>query len=192
MITGWRAHFAQGDFPFYWVSLANYGVPTDQWERGRTFAFLREAQAKTLSLPNTGQALAIDVGNPRDIHPTNKQEVGRRLALLARNRVYGITGDDTGPTFVSAVREGSAMRVRLAHAAGGLIARDKPIQSLEVAGADRVFQPAVGRIERETLLVASLLVREPVAVRYAWSNSPEANLYNGAGLPAAPFRSDDW
>lgn len=189
MITAWRAHFGQGDFPFYWVSLANYKSPGDP--TGRTYAFLREAQTKTLVLPHTGQALAIDIGNPDDVHPTNKQEVGRRLALLAKHRIYGVVGDDTGPTFAAATREGAALRVTFKHAEG-LIARDKPVQSLELAGADQVFHPAEGKIERGTLLVTSPQVREPVAVRYAWKNSPEANLYNGAGLPAVPFRSDNW
>jgi sialate O-acetylesterase len=190
MITTWRAHFGQGDIPFYWVNLANYR--NDEDPTGLTYAFLREAQTKTLSLPNTGQALAIDIGDPDNIHPANKQEVGRRLALLAKNRVYGITSDDTGPTFVSATREGSALRVKLAHAGSGLVAHEKPVQSLEIAGTDRVFRAATARIHRDTLLVQSPEVREPVAVRYAWRNAPEANLYNGAGLPAVPFRSDDW
>jgi sialate O-acetylesterase len=190
MITAWRAHFAQGDFPFYWVSLANYGVPEDP--TGRTYAFLREAQTQTLALPNTGQALAIDIGNPVDIHPTNKHDVGRRLALLAKNRVYNITCDDTGPTFVAATREGATMRVRFNHASSGLIAHAKLPAALELAGADRVFHPATGKIERDTLVVSAATVKEPVAVRYAWSNAPEANLYNGSGLPAVPFRSDDW
>jgi sialate O-acetylesterase len=192
MIKAWRAHFGQDDFPFYWVNLANWAVPTDNNEKGRSFAWLRDAQTKTLALPNTGQALAIDIGEPRDIHPTNKQEVGRRLALLARNRLYGIPGDDTGPTFASATRDGAAMRVRFTHAASGLVAHDKPVQALELAGVDRVFYPADGRIDRDTLVVMSFSVRAPVAVRYAWTNSPEANLYSGAGLPAVPFRSDDW
>jgi sialate O-acetylesterase len=192
MITSWRAHSGQGDFPFYWVNLANFGAPNDNRERGRTYAFLREAQTKTLVVPNTGQAIAIDVGDPNDIHPTNKQEVSRRLALLARNRVYDLVTDDTGPMFVSATREGAAMRVRFSHVSGGLVAHEKPVQALELAGVDRVFYPADGRIDRDTLIVMSFSVREPVAVRYAWTNSPEANLYNGAGLPAVPFRSDGW
>ncbi len=192
MITAWRAHFGQGDFPFYWVSLANYGVPSDGGERGRTYAFLREAQTKTLALPNTGQALAIDLGDPKDIHPTNKQDVGRRLARLAKSRIHGFVIDDTGPTFASATRAGKALRVHFTHAANGLVAHEKPVQSLELAGADRVFHPAEGRIERDTLLVTSPAVREPVAVRYAWFNAPEANLYSGSGLPAVPFRSDAW
>jgi sialate O-acetylesterase len=187
MITAWRAHFGQGDLPFYWVNLANYAVPTDYGANGRSYALLRAAQTKTLALPNTGQALAIDVGDPLDIHPRNKQEVGRRLALLARNRIYGNVTDDSGPTFAGATREGAALRVRLAFTAGGLVAYGRPVQSLEIAGADGAFVPADGRIDRETLVVSSPRVREPVAVRYAWTNAPEANLYNGAGLPAVPF-----
>jgi len=189
MITAWRQHFGQDDFPFYWVSLANYKEPSDD---GATYAFLREAQTQTLDLPNTGQALAIDIGNPADIHPTNKQDVGRRLALLAKNRVYGITGDDTGPTFANLIREGAALRVKFTHADGGLIAHDKPVQSVEVAGADKIFHPATAKLQRDTMLVSAPEVREPVAVRYAWKNSPDANLFNGEGLPAVPFRSDNW
>lgn len=190
MITAWRAHFGQGDFPFYWVSLANYKNAGDK--TARTYAFLREAQTQTLTLPNTGQALAIDIGNPDDIHPTNKQDVGRRLALLAKSRVYGVTGADTGPTFAHAAREGSALRVTFTHAGDGLVAHDRPAQALEIAGADRVFHPATAKIVRDTLLVSAPEVKEPVAVRYAWTNAPLANLYNGSGLPAVPFRSDNW
>ena len=190
MIKAWRAHFGQGDLPFFWVNLANYEVPSDPTRR--SYAFLREAQTQALVVPNTGQALAIDIGEMNNIHPANKQEVGRRLALLAKNRVYGLTGDDAGPRFAGIAREGAALRVRFVHASGGLVAHDKPVQSLEIAGADRVFHAADGRIDRDTLVVASSQVREPVAVRYAWMNAPEANLYNGAGLPAVPFRSDAW
>lgn len=189
MITAWRAHFGQGDVPFYWVSLANYKVPEDP--SGLSYAVLREAQTKTLALPNTGQALAIDIGNPDDIHPLNKQDVGRRLARLAKHRLYGIVGDDSGPTFASAAREGAALRVKFTHAEG-LVAHNKPVQSLEIAGANKVFYPAEAKIERDTLLVSAAAVKEPVAVRYAWRNAPEANLFNSVGLPAVPFRSDDW
>jgi len=190
LITSWRAHFGQGDIPFYWVSLANYKMPSDP--TGVAFAFIREAQAQALALPNTGQALAIDIGSPDTIHPTNKQEVGRRLALIAKARVYHIPCDWSGPVFAGATPERGAMRVRFAHDEGGLVAHDRPVQSLEVAGADRKFQPAQGRIEGATLIVSTREVPAPVAVRYAWKNAPEANLFNGAGLPAAPFRSDNW
>ncbi len=184
-IAAWRAHFGQSDLPFYWVQLANYKTDED-WPR------LREAQAQTLALPHTGQAVAIDLGDSDDIHPTNKQEVGRRLALIARANVYGIPTHFSGPRFASAERESSALRVRFTHASGGLVAHHKPVQSLQIAGADRKFYPATAKIERDTLLVSAPEVKEPVAVRYAWSSDPEANLFDGAGLPAAPFRSDDW
>ncbi len=190
LITTWRAHFGQDDLPFFWVNLANYEVNGDPTQRA--YAFLREAQTQTLVLPHTGQALAIDIGDPKDIHPVNKQEVGRRLALLAKNRVYDLTVDDTGPTFAGVAREGAALRVQFTHASGGLVARERPVQALELAGADRVFHAAEGRIERDTLVVSSPKVRDPVAVRYAWTNAPDANLANGAGLPAVPFRSDAW
>ena len=172
------------------MNLADFAPADDP--SGRSYAFLREAQTRTLDLPNTAQAIAIDVGERDDIHPANKQEVARRLALIARNRLYGLVGDNSGPTFASVTREGANLRVRFTHVSTGLIAAEKPPQALEVAGADRVFQRAKGRIERDTLLVSTPGVKEPVAVRYAWENSPEANLYNGAGLPAVPFRSDDW
>ena len=190
MITDWRAKFAQGDIPFFWVNLASFQAPADP--TGRNYAFLREAQTQTLALPNTGQALAIDIGEARDIHPKNKQDVGRRLALLARNRVYELVCDDTGPTFAGIMREGPALRVRFENASGGLVAHNTPPRSLELAGADKVFHPATGRIERGTLVVRSPMVKEAVAVRYAWQNAPEANLFSGAGLPAVPFRSDNW
>lgn len=190
LIRTWRTHFANEEMPFFWVNLPNYRSPEDS--TGRKWAWFRAAQTATLELPHTGQAVAIDLGNPNDIHPTNKQEVGRRLALLARHRVYGFSPDDTGPTFVSATPEGAGLRVRFAHAAAGLVAHDRPVQALEIAGADRKFYPATARIDRDTLLVSAPQVPQPVAVRYAWSNSPGANLYGGSGLPAVPFRSDSW
>lgn len=190
LITTWRAHLGQDETPFYWVNLANFKAPADS--TGRTYAFLREAQTRTLALPRTGQALAIDLGDPDDIHPANKQDVGRRLAVLAKSRVHGLTGADTGPTFAAATREGAALRVTFDHVGDGLIAYQKPVQSLELAGADRIFYPATAQIIRNTLLVVSPAVKEPVAVRYAWTNAPFANLYNGSGLPAVPFRSDSW
>jgi sialate O-acetylesterase len=189
MITFWRAHWGQGDFSFYFVQLPNYagGDPA-----GTAWARLREAQAQALSLPHTGMAVTIDLGDPANVHPRNKQEVGRRLALIARHELYAIPGDWCGPTFKSAEQEGAAMRVHFDHAEGGLVAHEKPLAAFVVAGADRQFHPAVARIARDTIVVSAAEVKAPVAVRYAWTNAPEANLFNGAGLPAAPFRSDDW
>ncbi len=192
MIRAWRANWrpaAAEPLPFYFVQLPNYA--SDE-AGGRKWARLREAQTKALALPATGMAVAIDLGDPDDIHPKRKLEVARRLAAIAKAQVYGIAGDHVGPVFEKASREGPAMRVEFSHADGGLVAHGRPVQSLEIAGADRIFHPATARIERNTLVVSSPKVKEPVAVRYAWFNAPVANLYNGAGLPAAPFRSDDW
>jgi sialate O-acetylesterase len=176
--------------PFLWVQLAAYAAagsgPGDAWAR------LREAQAAALSLPGTGQAVAIDIGEPGSLYPRNKQEVGRRLALIAKAKVYSIPVDYSGPEFAGASVEGAAVRVSFLFAGDGLTAAGRPLQSFQVAGADRVFHAAVAVVSDNTVLVHSPAVAHPVAVRYAWSNSPEANLYSGDGLPAAPFRSDDW
>jgi sialate O-acetylesterase len=190
MITAWRAHFGQGDLPFYFVQLPNYSYRKNP--NGTEWAVLREGQAQTLTLPQTAMAVAIDLGEHDSIHPRNKQEIGRRLALIAETRLYGIPGDDSGPIFASVTREGSALRVHFTHAGNGLVAHDNPVQSLELAGADKIFHPAQGHIESDTLLVSSPDVKDPVAIRYAWSNDPTANFFSGAGLPVAPFRSDAW
>jgi sialate O-acetylesterase len=136
--------------------------------------------------------VTIDIGNAQNIHPSNKQDVGRRLALIAKAKVYGIPGEYSGPLFEGSAREGNALRVRFTHAGAQLVARGGPPTALEIAGADGVFLPASAAIEGDTLLVSSWVASEPVAVRYAWTNAPDANLYNDAGLPAAPFRSDNW
>jgi sialate O-acetylesterase len=190
LISHWRLHWGQGDLPFYWVQLPNYKDPGDA--SGVAWARLREAQAQALALPNTGMAVTIDLGEPDNIHPRNKQEVGRRLALLARHFVHGIPGDWTGPVFKSAERTGAAMRVHFDHADSGLTAHEKPLSGFVLAGADRRFYPAAARIDGNTVVVSAPQAKEPVAVRYAWADAPDANLFDGAGLPAAPFRSDDW
>jgi sialate O-acetylesterase len=190
MITSWRAGFRQGDLPFYFVQIANFGNEEERADRG--WARLREAQAGALSLPNTGMAVTVDIGEAQDVHPKNKQELGRRLALMARAQVYGVLPEFQGPAFAGAGREGAAMRVRFTHAGNELEARGGPVTALEVAGADKVFHDATGVIDVDTLIVSCPDVPEPVAVRYAWTNAPRANLYGDNGLPAAPFRSDAW
>jgi sialate O-acetylesterase len=190
MIRSWRATFGQGDLPFYFVQVANFG--NEKEREDRNWARLREGQAQALLLPNTGMAVTIDIGEAHNIHPRNKQELGRRLALIARAKVYGLPPESSGPTFATATPEGAAIRVRFTHAGDELSARGGAVQALEVAGVDRVFHPASAVVETDTLLVSSPDVPAPVAVRYAWTNAPEANLYGDSGLPAAPFRSDDW
>jgi sialate O-acetylesterase len=190
MIRSWREGFGQGDIPFYFVQLANFGNEYEVVDRN--WARLREAQVKALDLPNTGMAVTVDIGDAQNIHPRNKQEVGRRLALIARANVYGIAPETTGPVFSGASAEGKAIRVHFAHSGDELSARGGPVRSLEVAGADKVFYPAAASLEADTLLASSPDVPQPVAVRYAWTNAPTANLYGDNGLPVAPFRSDNW
>jgi len=184
LITSWRKEFGQGDLPFYWVQLASYG-------HSAAWPLLREAQQQTLSLPNTGQAVAIDIGEEANIHPRNKQEVGRRLALIAANQVYKVPIEYCGPMFANAEVAGDAMRVWFNFCADGLRA-DQPVETCEVAGADRKFYAATAKVEGNALVVRSDQVPKPVAVRYAWKGFAEGHLYNSAGLPAAPFRSDSW
>ncbi len=188
MIRNWRAHWPQGDFPFFFVQLPNYA---DGDASGRKWAELREAQTAALALPHTGMVVTIDVGEPENLHPTNKQPVGERLALVAEAHAYALNVEWSGPLFESTVREGSALRVTFTHATG-LALRVTPPTGFEVAGADKVFHPATARIEGKSIIVSTPEVPEPVAVRYVWTNCPVVSLYNSAGLPAAPFRSDSW
>ncbi len=185
-ITDMRKKFGQGDFPFYYVQLANFDAPLDKSREG--FAKLREVQRETLKLPNTGMAVTVDIGTAENIHPKNKQEVGLRLARWARANTYNLGDVVSGPLFKSAVRDGSALRVSFDYAKGGLVAPKDPVTSFEVAGADGTFHPAVAKIDGETLIVQSDEVKEPMAIRYAWTNAPIASLFNKEGLPASPFR----
>jgi sialate O-acetylesterase len=189
LIRQWRTGFGQPNLPFYFVQLANFARPVDKSDQ--QWAFLREAQAGALALPATGMAVTIEIGDPTNIHPKNKQEVGRRLALLARAQLGGETIEFAGPVFVAAKPEGGALRVSFTHAAGLRLGGAGPT-GFEVAGEDRKFVPAAARIEGDSLLVSAGVVPHPVAVRYAWRNAPPATLFNLAGLPAAPFRSDTW
>ena len=193
LIRDWRGQWGY-EFPFYWVQLANFmekdDVPSDsQW------AELREAQTLTLSLPQTGQAVITDIGDAQDIHPKNKQEVGRRLALIALNKTYGRSGTlCSGPTFLSMERRGDRLVLSFdLHGAQWKVA-DKYgyIRGFAVAGADRRFFWAKAELEGDRIVVWSDRVKNPVAVRYAWGNNPDVNLFNDSGLPAVPFRTDGW
>jgi sialate O-acetylesterase len=190
MIQDWRRAWGQGDFPFLFVQLAGF---VQDWSPKTTWAELREAQLRTLSLPKTGMAVAADIGDPYDIHPKNKQEVGRRLALAAQAIAYGKDVVYSGPVYESKTLEGDKIRLRFKHVTGGLTAKGgKPLKGFEIAGEDRKFVPAQANIEGNTVVVRSDKVPRPVAVRYAWADYPECSLYNRAGLPASPFRTDDW
>jgi sialate O-acetylesterase len=189
LITGWRSQFAQGDFPFYWVQLANFKANNPA---ATEWAFLREAQTQTLALPATGQAVIIDIGDVNDIHPRNKKDVGRRLARLALARDYGFKIGDSGPVFEKAERKDDGFVVSFTRAQGGLISPLNELGGFELAGEDQVFKPAQARIDGLTVIVTSSEVPVPVAVRYAWRIAPVAGLFNKDGLPAVPFRTDTW
>ncbi|MEZ4701581.1 MAG: sialate O-acetylesterase [Rhodothermales bacterium] len=191
MISDWRAQWGQGDFPFLFVQLANF-KERPQHPVEDDWAELREAQTMTLSLPNTGMAVTIDIGEAADIHPKNKQEVGRRLALLARRQVYGEALAAYGPVYRSMTVEGPTVRLTFDHADGLAADGGQDLEGFTIAGADRVFHWAEANIDGETVNVYSPDVAEPVAVRYGWAANPAVNLVNGAGLPASPFRTDDW
>jgi sialate O-acetylesterase len=188
MIRDWRKSWGEGNFPFLYVQLPNYA---DGNPAGRKWAELREAQDAALKLPDVGVAVTIDVGEANNLHPTNKLPVGERLAAAAEAGVYRLAVEGRGPTFDSVQREGHTMRVRFTHAEN-ILTKETPVPGFEIAGADRVFHSADAVVEGETVVVSSADVTDPVAVRYAWTNSPGVSLYNGAQLPAAPFRTDDW
>jgi sialate O-acetylesterase len=193
MIRDWRERWGQGDFPFYFVQIANYTQPTAQ-PAPSAMAELREAQLMALMLPNTAMAVSIDIGDADDIHPRNKQEVARRLALCALANEYGRTDITySGPLYQRMAIEPGRIRLYFDHADGGLVARDGPLQRFQIAGADRQFVWADARIDGDTVVVSSKHVPAPRAVRYAWADNPQGcNLYNGQGLPASPFRTDRW
>ena len=189
MIQQWRSSWGEGDFPFLFVQLASFTIASDPQN---TWADLRESQQKTLALPKTGMAVAIDIGESYDIHPKNKQEVGRRLALAAEGVAYGRNIEYQGPAYQFVREEKGTLHVQFTHAGGGLVARGGSLTGFEIAGDDQQFYPADAKLKRNEVVLSSPKVSKPVAARYAWANDPKCNLYNKAGLPAPPFRSDDW
>jgi sialate O-acetylesterase len=214
LIQDWRQHWEQGDFPFYFCQLANYRAKSDKPGES-VWAELREAQAKTLSVPNTGMAVLIDTGESEDIHPQSKQVAGERLARIALANTYGREVVFSGPVYTSMTIEGSAIRLRFDQLGGGLVAREVPatydvmrkagktallvrnspqssLEGFAICGSDQQWVWAEATIEGDTVLVSSSQVPAPIAVRYAWADNPTCNLYNQAGLPASPFRTDDF
>ena len=195
MIKDWRQRWGRGDLPFLWVQLANYMAVTGQ-PGDSNWAMLRESQSAVLALPKTAQAVIIDIGDADDIHPKNKQQVGRRLALAARKMSFGEDVVFSGPTYRGyEVKEGR-VTIDFDHVGGGLVAAgntDGKLAEFSIAGADRHFVWAEATIQDHRVVVWSDEVKEPVAVRYAWADNPAgANLYNLEGLPASPFRTDSW
>lgn len=191
MIGAWRAAWPHGDFPFFVVQLPNF----EGWDKetGTGWAYLREAQEIAVRrTPAAALAVIIDGTEPLDLHPQEKKPVGDRLARLALARIHGVRGTvDSGPVLQAVLREGAGFRVTFAYA-DGLTSTTPEVAGFELAAADRVFHPASARIEGATVVVSSPKVATPVAVRYAFRNMPAVSLVNAAGLPAAPFRTDDW
>jgi sialate O-acetylesterase len=216
MIKDWRQRWGQGDFPFYYCQLANIDdyakVPGDsQW------AELREAQTSALALPNTGQAILIDIGEHMHaaVHPTDKVDVGNRLALIALAKTYGKQVSYSGPMFDSMTVEGDKIRLKFKYTDGGLVAKpipatyqplssnpatkplvrnvpDSQLEGFAICGDDHKWQWANATIDGTDVVVSAAAVPKPIAVRYDWADDPICNLYNGAGLPACPFRTDDF
>ena len=192
MIADWRIRWQEGYFPFLFVQLANYHDKSDEPVFDDR-AELRESQATVLKLPNTGMAVAIDVGEAHDIHPKNKMAVGNRLYQAARKVAYGENNLYSGPIFDSLSIEGQKLRIFYSCTGSGLMTNNgKPPVSFAVAGTDEKFYWAEATIEGNQVVVTSPKVKNPVAVRYGWESNPEVNLYNREGLPAVPFRSDHW
>lgn len=205
MIADWRKWFRDPDLPFYYVQLAAWQAPHPD-PAGGEWGMIRDAQRRCLSIPHTGMASAVDLGDAADIHPKNKADVGERLALWAMRNEYGRTKLETsGPLFREMKIEGDKARILFDHTGGVLMTAckegrkpvqetpDAPLKQFAIAGEDRVWHWAQAEIDGDTVMVSSPEVKTPVAVRYAYRSNPAgANLYNSAGLPASPFRTDAW
>jgi sialate O-acetylesterase len=191
MIRNWRNDLGQGDFPFYYVQIAPFSYKN--WMRIIFAPEVREAQLMAMSVPNTGMVVTMDIGDVNDVHPKNKQEVGRRLALWALAKTYGQTGIVcSGPIYKSTKIEGDKIRLYFDHIGTGLIAKDGSLREFTIAGEDKNFADAKAVIDGDTVVVSSEKIQKPVTVRYAWRNAAQPNLFNKEGLPASPFRTDDW
>jgi sialate O-acetylesterase len=193
LIKDWRARWGEGDFPFAWVQLPNFKAPQKEPVEDDGWPRVRESMLQTLALPNTGMAIAMGAGEAGNIHPPDKQAVGQRLASWALADVYKKPGfASCGPLPAGHEIKGSEIVVTFKHADGGLVAKDGELKGFAIAGADKKWVRATAKISGATVIVSSAEVKEPQAVRYAWANNPDCNLQNGAGIPASPFRTDDW
>jgi sialate O-acetylesterase len=195
MITDWRQHWEEGNFPFYFVQLASFNSANGDSEHGSTWAELREAQTRTLSLPATGMSVTTDIGQSNDIHPKNKQDVGLRLATIALNNIYGQPMEYSGPVYESMNIQGNKIILTFTHTGSGLIVKDKYgyIKGFEIAGPDHHFHYAKAFLENNKVIVYADEVSNPESVHFAWADDAgDANLYNQQGFPTVPFRSDQW
>jgi sialate O-acetylesterase len=190
MIADWRKRFQRENMAFHIVSLANYQDASEQ-PRDNAWAELRESQAMIAkTVPHCGLAIAIDIGDSKDIHPKNKRDVGHRLALSALAKTYGKSIPYSGPSYREMKVEGDRIRIHFDHADDGLKFKGATDKSFAIAAADGKFVWAKAEIEGSSVIVSSPAAPNPLAVRYAWDSNPQAPLYNGAGLPAVPFRTD--
>ncbi|HEY3379355.1 MAG TPA: sialate O-acetylesterase [Armatimonadota bacterium] len=192
LIRSWRQAWGEGDFSFLFVQLPNYmarrATPTDS-----AWAELREAQAMAMALPNTGMAVTIDIGEAFNLHPKNKQDIGLRLARAAEAVAYHLPTVASGPRYRAMKVEGQTIRLAFESVGAGLVAKDNAkLKGFAIAGSDRQFLWAQAKIDGESVVVWNDALQRPVAVRYAWADNPECNFFNANGLPASPFRTDDW
>ncbi|KAF2512010.1 sialate O-acetylesterase [Flavobacterium zhairuonense] len=194
MITDWRTKFKQGDFPFYFVQLSTFDETGGNSKKGSRWAELREAQSETLKLKNTGMAVTTDIGNAKDIHPTNKQDVGLRLAAIALDNVYGKKQIFSGPKYKSQEIKGNQIILTFDNIGSGLSTpNNNELKGFEIAGADKVFHSAKAIIKDNKIMVSSDQVQNPVAVHYGWADDDtQINLFNKEKFPASPFRTDNW
>ncbi|MCF7957705.1 MAG: sialate O-acetylesterase [Phycisphaerae bacterium] len=199
LITNWRERWGRGDFPFYYVQLPNYRDPQKNPSEfmanspNAGWMIVREDMLKTLDVPNTGMAVTIDIGEAKNIHPKNKQDVGRRLALWALAKDYGKDIVYSGPIYRSISFVNDKVIINFDHVGSGLTFTGDALKTFAIAGEDKKFVRANARLFRNAVIVSSDQVKKPVAVRYAWAVNPnDSNLYNKEGLPASPFRTDNW
>ncbi|WET00852.1 sialate O-acetylesterase [Flavobacterium sp. YJ01] len=194
MINDWRTKFKQGDFPFYFVQLSTFDEFGGNSQKGSRWAELREAQSETLKLKNTGMAVTTDIGNAKDIHPTNKQDIGLRLAATALNNIYGKKQVHSGPTYKSQQIKGNQIILTFDNIGSGLSTpNNDELKGFEIAGADKVFHSTKAIIKDNKIIVSSDKVQNPVAVHYGWADDDTAiNLFNKEKFPASPFRTDNW
>ena len=194
MITDWRTKFKQGNFPFYFVQLSTFDEFGGNSQKGSRWAELREAQSETLKVPNTGMAVTTDIGNAKDIHPTNKQDIGLRLAAIAMNNIYGKKQVHSGPTYKSQEIKGNQIVLTFDNIGSGLSTPNNvELKGFEIAGADKVFHSAKAIMKDNKVIVSSDQVQNPVAVHYGWADDDTAiNLFNKEKFPASPFRTDNW
>ncbi len=191
LITDWRSKWNIGDFPFYFVQLANFKAKLKE-PRESDWAELRDAQKGALKLANTGMAVTIDIGDEKDIHPKNKQDVGKRLAYIALAKTYHKDVVFDGPIMNKISISGGLVKIYFKNTTGGLVVKNGTLKGFAIAGADGKFYNADGKLEGNHVTLAAKEVKTPIAVRYAWANNPDASLFNAEGLPARPFKTDQF